>query len=36
MDSQSGEAMDQKVMRKQMAVFLTGSGEAYENYKRTQ
>lgn len=31
-----GEYMDQRVMKKQMAVFLVGSGEAYENYKKTQ
>lgn len=28
--------MEQRATKKQLAVYLTGSGEAYENYKKTQ
>lgn len=36
MDSSSSRALDDRALKKQLALFLTGSAETYEYYKRTQ
>lgn len=36
MDSSSNQILDDRALKKQLALFLTGSAENYEYYKRTQ
>lgn len=36
MDSLSSKVMDERATKKQLAVFLAGSSESYENFKKVQ